>query len=174
MSFSDPDAWRYTPSASRQAVEAGFSPFGDGYCDERAGVILSTMAKKNSRHLSQSHPAHAPTINAVADDGRLAEGEKPGLNFHGHPCMALPAWTVKVLATAINAARTCVQAITLLGRHPFRSNPGCNRISQLSAGTRLGPYQILAPIGAGGVEEVYRAHDPRNVWHGLMVREAAG
>src|SRR5215470_17773681 len=31
----------------------------------------------------------------------------------------------------------------------------------LSSGTKLGPYEIVSPVGAGGMGEVYRARDTR-------------
>ena len=31
----------------------------------------------------------------------------------------------------------------------------------LASGTKLGPYEIQSPLGAGGMDEVYRARDSR-------------
>ena len=48
-------------------------------------------------------------------------------------------------------------------RHLTRSPPGSPRVSipPLAAGTRLGAFEIVAPLGAGGMGVVYHARDTR-------------
>src|SRR5687768_13533572 len=40
-------------------------------------------------------------------------------------------------------------------------SPDSPELPTLVAGTHIGPYEIVGPLGAGGMGEVFRARDPR-------------
>ena len=65
------------------------------------------------------------------------------------------------MITGLTMTNTEVASDPLFCHRTFRLKPRPFARCRCLPVTKLGPYEILAPIGKGGMGEVYRAHDSR-------------
>src|ERR1700686_5391710 len=51
------------------------------------------------------------------------------------------------------------------------ATPGCGTLMAIPSGTKLGSYEVVAQIGAGGMGEVYQADDTKGAtWRSKFAR----
>src|SRR5262249_11946864 len=68
---------------------------------------------------------------------------------------------VESLISSLGAASSGFLESPAVAPVPALSPTQRGGLPSLSKGTRLGPYEVLSPLGSGGMAEVYRANDAR-------------
>src|SRR5262249_42043496 len=144
-------------------------------CGATGGSSLARTPVRSSTRPQGSVSTRAPASlgrPAAAGLGGRARLFEDGHRERGHPRrphrgVGLPGPAAR--SSAGSCCVPCFRKVTACLPTPTRrsrawSGPSMwcyHKALPLAAGTRLGSFVIVAPVGAGGMGEVYKAHDPR-------------
>ena len=168
--ISVPLAWSWRLSEATPAQRANWQLIGDGHGAHWPDVDEDISAEGMLNGFPHTAPGDAARSNEAGYQGVAADEPRESQTQNEAACRRgsrLNAGHSRIAERGGSLFRGQVDSGLRGCRTGAELNrvPGSSRIIAatmvLSTGTRLGPYEILAAVGAGGMGEVYKACDTR-------------